>query len=112
MKIAIPSTSDGKVSPHFGHSEKVAIVNVEGNEIKSIYFEEMPDHTPGLIPQWLIERGVNVVLASGIGQKAIHYFSLGGVKVIAGVSPELECKVAAEKYLNGTLQTDDNLCDH
>ncbi|MCE5323703.1 P-loop NTPase [bacterium] len=112
MLIALP-TSDGQLCMHFGHCEKFAIFEVDPDENRIIAKTILipPPHEPGLLPKWLHGEGVSVVIAGGMGQHAQELFSQSGVKVITGAQPaEPESVVMA--YLNGTLETGENVCDH
>ena len=71
MKYAIPVTG-GEFSSHFGHCESFAFFNVD-EENKTIIDKELittPEHQPGVIPAWLEEKGVSVVIAGGMGPRA------------------------------------------
>ncbi len=112
MKIAIP-TANGMLCPHFGHCENFTFIEVEKDEksIGSIMTSQPPPHEPGVLPRWLSEQKVDVVIAGGMGQRAQQLFAQAGIKVIVGVeegSPE----AVVMKYLSGNLSTGANLCDH
>ena len=112
MKYAIP-VSGGILSPHFGHCEQFALIDVD-NTSKKILRKEMvdaPPHQPGLLPVWLAERNVNTVLAGGMGASAQSLFQEKQIKVIVGVS-ERDPEAAVLNHLNGNLETGSNVCDH
>ena len=112
MRIAIP-LADGKLAMHFGHCEKFALVDVD-TETKTVLKKEEivpPAHEPGVLPQWLGELKVNVILAGGMGQRAIQLFVQNGIKVVVGTSSE-SSEDLVTAYLNGTLETGGNVCDH
>jgi predicted Fe-Mo cluster-binding NifX family protein len=107
MKIAIP-LANGKLSMHFGHCVHFALVEKKILARKDI---EAPPHAPGLLPPWLAERGVTVIIAGGMGQRAQSLFSENGIEVLVGAQAESpELLVAG--FLAGTLQTGANVCDH
>ena len=111
MKIAIP-TANGMICPHFGHCENFTIVVVEENDkIASIMTSEPPPHEPGVLPRWLKEQNVDVVIAGGMGQRAQELFARAGIKVVVGVT-DGNPDTIAKKYLSGSLQCGSNLCDH
>jgi len=111
MKIAIPS-HDEKLCLHFGHCEVFVIVDVdERNTILRMENKVPPPHEPGLLPKWLREMGVDVVIAGGMGQRAQNLFAENSIKVVVGAPPET-LKTIIEKFLNGTLETGANTCDH
>lgn len=112
MKIAIP-LSDGKLAMHFGHCERFALVDVDPTEKKILKREDIdaPPHQPGLLPPWLAERGANMILAGGMGQRAQDLFAQQGIRVVMGVPSEVPERLVAD-YLAGTLQSGENICDH
>jgi len=112
MRYAIP-VSDGLVSTHFGHCEQFALIdaNEESKEIVRKEFVSSPGHEPGLLPQWLAERGVSVVIASGMGSRAQNLFRQNRIEVVIGAL-ESNPEKAVLSYLDGYLDTGDNICDH
>lgn len=112
MKIALP-VAQKKVCLHFGHCEEFAVVNVDSEKkcILGTEFIPSPPHQPGMLPGWLAEKDVNVVLAGGMGMRAQSIFQQYGIELILGV-PSGEPEQIVLDYLNGTLETGDNICDH
>ncbi len=112
MRIAIP-VAEGKLSAHFGHCESFALIDTdpEGQKILSREDVEAPPHQPGLLPGWLAERGANVVIAGGMGGRALDLFSERGISVVLGVSSGDPDRLVIE-YLSGALKTGENSCDH
>lgn len=70
-----------------------------------------PPHEPGVLPRWLRDLGVNLVIAGGMGQQALSLFAENGIKVITG-SPGQEPEALVQGYLSGTLISGSNVCDH
>jgi len=111
MRFAVP-TYQGKLCAHFGHCEAFAIIDTDGKgEIINENYITPPPHEPGLLPRWLSEKGVNCVIAGGMGSRAQQLFAQQGVKVITGAQGEDPRDVVVQ-YLKGTLQTGANTCDH
>ena len=112
MKIVIP-LADGKLSMHFGHCERFALIDVDPTEKKILKREDLeaPPHEPGLLPKWLAERGANLIIAGGMGQRAQDLFCASGIKVIVGAPGETP-ETLVNSYLAGTLHSGDNVCDH
>ncbi len=111
MKIAMPVTN-GKLSLHFGHCEQFAVVDIGAD--KRINKTEMltpPAHEPGVLPKWLSEMGVNLIIAGGMGQRAQQLFVQNGINVMTG-APDNDPQQVAADYLAGRLQCGDNVCDH
>lgn len=112
MRYAIP-VSGRVVSPHFGHCEHFALIDVDEdrNEIISREFVPSPGHQPGLLPEWLAEQGVTFVIAGGMGSRAQSLFQQNRIGVIVGTTESDPDKVILN-YLNGQLGVGDNTCDH
>lgn len=112
MKIAIP-TADGRLSAHFGHCEQFAILDVDSanKTILGAQYLVPPPHEPGVLPRWLCEQGANVIIAGGMGQRAQNLFAEQGIKVIVGASAASPEEIVLA-YLEGILETGQNLCDH
>ncbi|MGD2037167.1 MAG: NifB/NifX family molybdenum-iron cluster-binding protein, partial [Desulfobacterales bacterium] len=62
-------------------------------------------------PNWLNELGTDVIIAGGMGQRAVSLFGEKGIKVITG-APELEPEPLVTSYLDNTLMAGANICDH
>jgi predicted Fe-Mo cluster-binding NifX family protein len=112
MNIAIP-LANGRLAQHFGHCEQFAIVAVdaEQNTVRAVEFIDSPPHQPGLLPGWLAEYGADVVIAGGMGGRALQLFDQQNIRVIIGAPAETP-EVVAQAFLDGTLETGMNLCDH
>jgi len=112
MKIAIP-LAGGKLAMHFGHCEHFALVDVDLAEKKILKREdiEAPPHVPGLLPKWLAERGADMIIAGGMGQRAQGLFAEHGIQVVVGAPADTPERLAGD-YLAGTLQAGENICDH
>lgn len=111
MKIAIPA-AEGKLAMHFGHCRVFTFVVIdEQNNIVSVEDEDPPAHQPGVLPAWLNEQGADVIIAGGMGQRAQQLFSSHGIEVVIG-APCVSPREIAEQYIEGTLETGENICDH
>jgi len=112
MRYAIP-VSAGTISPHFGHCEEFALVDVD-EKSKTVVRKELvvpPEHQPGVLPQWLAEQGVSFVIAGGMGSRAQSLFQQNRIGVVIG-SIETDPEKAVLAHLNGVLATGENVCDH
>ena len=112
MKIAIP-TARGKLCMHFGHCEIFAILTVDENNKTVLVREDLtpPPHEPGVLPAWLGEQNVNIIIAGGMGQRAQQLFTAQNIAVVVGAPSESPEKLI-ESYLAGTLVSGANACDH
>ena len=112
MRYAVP-VSGGAVSAHFGHCEQFALIDVdeERKEIVKKGLIPSPGHEPGLLPQWLAEEGVSVVIAGGMGSRAQNLFAQNHIRVIINVL-ESDPEKAVRDCMAGTLSVGDDVCDH
>ena len=112
MRIAIPVAQD-RLCPHFGHCDQFAILDIDDNLKKVINRNDItpPAHAPGVLPQWLHEKNVNVIIAGGMGQRAQQLFAQNDIEVVIGAATSSPEELVSA-YLGGTLETGDNICDH
>lgn len=110
MRFAVP-TNDKKLCQHFGHCEAFAIMETEDGRVVNETYIDAPAHEPGLLPKWLGEKGVQCIIAGGMGSRAKELFSERGINVITGAQAE-DPREAVELFLKGTLETGANTCDH
>ena len=112
MRYAVP-VSNGRLSAHFGHCEHFALIDVDEAK-KTITGKELvtpPPHEPGVLPAWLAEQGVAVVIAGGMGSRAQGLFQQNRIQVVVGAAAE-DPEKAVLDYLQGSLAVGDNVCDH
>jgi ATP-binding protein involved in chromosome partitioning len=112
MRIAIPLAA-GRLSAHFGHCERFALLDVDPASRRVVRTEDLPapDHEPGLLPKWLAERGATVIIAGGMGSRAQGLFAEQGIEVVVGAPADTPEALAAA-FLGGTLARGENVCDH
>lgn len=110
MKFAIPLAA-GQLTAHFGHCKSFAFVEVQNHQIISQVELEPPPHEPGVLPRWLHEQGVTHVIAGGLGQKAQQLLVAQGINITVG-APVADPQNLVRQFLNGTLASGNNLCDH
>lgn len=112
MTIAIPAR-EGRLHEHFGGSTQFALVQADParRKILNVRTISAPPHAPGLFPRWLRELGADVVIAGGIGRRALSLFAEQGIAVRAGQSGAT-VEELAEAYLNDELLTAPDGCSH
>ena len=114
MRIAIPVTN-GKLSAHFGHCRQFAIIDADTDtdtkDIKSQELVEPPGHEPGVLPNWLAGLQVELIIASGMGQRAQQLFAQSNIDVVVGAPDDTPQQLALQ-YLTGRLEHGENICDH
>jgi len=88
MLIAVPSdTTDGldaRISDHFGHCAAFTLIDVTEDAIKEVSVLENSEHVEGgcMAPVNLLkERGVEVLLAGGMGGRPLAGFQQVGIEV-------------------------------
>lgn len=107
MKIAV--ASEGKmVTEHFGHCEGFNIFDTENGKIVKSEFIPNPGHRPGFLPNFLNDKGANVIISGGMGGGAIDIFNEKNIEVIVGATGAAEA--AVNSYLKGELQSTGSVC--
>jgi len=109
-KIAIPIL-EHKLSPHFGLCSHFNFYWEENGAIIKEDLFSAPAQQPDLIPNWLIEKGITDVIAAGIGLKPIEILNQHKINVFVGVKI-IGLNELVRNFMDGTLETDGNLCDH
>jgi predicted Fe-Mo cluster-binding NifX family protein len=107
MRIAI-STDGDNVSAHFGRCPSFTIVDIDDGTIKKKEVIENPGHQPGVIPQFLHKRGVDCIVAGGMGIRAQGFFAEAGIQTVLGASGGINEVI--EKLQKGTLESGESLC--
>jgi len=112
MKIAIPH-DNGRLHGHFGGCREFALVEVDPQNQATLRTEILPapEHQPGVFPRWLREQGVELVIAGGIGRRALALFEQQGIAVRAG-QPEARLEELVAAYLRGQLTQTPDGCEH
>lgn len=79
-------------SGHFGGATHFRLIDVS-RETKLVLHQadvQAPEHVPGAFPKWLAAEGVQGVIVSGIGKRAVELFTAEGIPVFVakeGASP-------------------------
>jgi predicted Fe-Mo cluster-binding NifX family protein len=109
MKFAI-STDQGYVSVHFGRCSSYTVVESKEGQILSREEIPNPGHQPGFLPQYLSEKGVDCIIAGGMGPRAQALFAQKNIETIIGVQGTIDEII--EKFVKKELEAGDDLCDH
>jgi predicted Fe-Mo cluster-binding NifX family protein len=112
MKIAIPM-ANGQLAMHFGHCAQFELLDIDPVAKKIIQRQviQAPPHEPGLLPRWLAEKGATMIIAGGMGLRAQGLFAEQNIAVVIGAPAESPEKLVID-YLEGSLQSGQNICDH
>jgi ATP-binding protein involved in chromosome partitioning len=94
---------EGSVSAHFGRCPHYTMVEVKGSKVVGHRIEANPtvEHRPGAMPKFIRDLGADVILAGGMGPKAVDIFRRYGIDVATGFSGKVDAAVQA--YLGGNL---------
>jgi predicted Fe-Mo cluster-binding NifX family protein len=107
LKVAI-STEGDLVSAHFGRCPSFTLVDIEGGQIVKKEVVSNPGHQPGAIPLFLHKKGVNCIIAGGMGARAVGFFNEFEIQAIVGISGTIDEIV--KKIQEGTLKGGESLC--
>lgn len=110
LRIALPTTDRKTVDEHFGHCAGFAVFDVGATEALSMEYLTAPPHAPGVLPAFLAEQRVDVIITGGMGQRAIALFAEAGIEVILGASGGIEDNL--REYLGGELVSRGTPCRH
>lgn len=110
LRIALPTTNKVNVDEHFGHCKFFAVYQVEENEIVEQSYLVAPPHAPGVLPKFLGEHRVDVIITGGMGQMAINLFKEQDIEVILGARGTIEDNL--KEYLGGDLVSTGEACKH
>jgi len=108
MKVAI-ANEHGQVSGHFGHCSGFQIYDVKDQKIDGDVFLENPGHKPGFLPKFLSQKGVEVIIAGGMGARAQELFSSNNIDVIVGASGAVALTIQA--FVSGQLKSSHSVCE-
>jgi len=118
MKIAV-ATDDNRgleayISQHFGRCPYYILVDVINGEIGEVKALESPFYgshgEPGEVPAFIKKLGAQVIIAGGMGPKAIGFFEQYGIQVVTGVSGTV--RETIQLYLSGRIQGASPCMDH
>ncbi|MFV0423672.1 iron-sulfur cluster carrier protein MrpORP [Oleidesulfovibrio sp.] len=112
LRIALP-LANGSLCQHFGHCEQFAIVTADtaAKTVLETVNVTPPPHEPGVLPRFLSEQGVHMVLAGGMGARAQSLFTGHGINVVTGIQGGTPDEVVSA-WMQGTLTAGANTCDH
>jgi len=107
MKIAVASEKE-MITGHFGHCANFNLFDVEDGKIVKSESIPNPGHKPGFLPNYLNEKGVNVIISGGMGGAAVQIFNENNIEVVIGTTGL--ASEAVEKYIKGELESTGSIC--
>jgi len=107
--IAFPTSDRTTIDGHFGHTKEFAIYTVADNTVSDIGYVTPPPHEPGVLPRFLADQNIDVIVTGGMGQRAVSLFERHGIDVILGANGRID--VNLNEYLAGFLDSTGSSCD-
>ncbi len=108
--VAVENNSglEAEISGHFGRCPYYVILETEEQKIKQpVRVMANPYATahgqPGQVPSFLKEQGIEVIIAGGMGPRAVGFFNQYGIKVVTGANGKV--KEAVDRFLKGELES-------
>ena len=114
IRVALPVDGD-LLCPHFGGASAMALIDADPGTREIIRRRDMPTppHQPGVLPRWVQDQGAEVVIAGGIGERAVIMLADAGIRVVQGaaVAPVLDL---VHLWMDGRLTSQPSTCtrDH
>jgi predicted Fe-Mo cluster-binding NifX family protein len=110
MKIALATDEDrgleAVLSHHFGRCPYYILVDIDEKEIKEVKAVQNPFYEshgqPGEVPNFIKSSGAQIIIAGGMGPKAIGFFDQFGIQAITGASGIVREVIKA--YMSGRIQ--------
>ena len=108
--IAFPTSDRLTVDGHFGHTKEFALYEVEGQNINTVKYITPPPHEPGVLPRFLGENDIDVIITGGMGQMAVNLFNQQNIDVILGAKGNIDLNL--KEFVGGLLTSTGSSCDH
>ncbi len=96
---------EGEVSAHFGRCPYYTFLELDGGQVQSSRVVENPyfgEHIPGKVPEFIHSQKADVMIAGGMGPRAIEFFDGYGIEAVTGAFGKI--KTALDAYLDGRLR--------
>ena len=109
MRIAVSAENDNglesTVAQHFGRCPFYILIDIEDGEVKAVQGVKNPhfeSHQPGMVPGFINDQKVNVMISGGMGKRALQFFEEFGVGTATGAAGTVEKALVA--YQNDLLE--------
>ena len=103
MKIAV-TYEDGKIFPHFGHTQAFKLYDAEDGKVISSRVVPTDGCGHGALAAFLREQGAEILICGGIGGGARMALDEAGIRLYGGASGDADA--AVEALLRGALAYD------
>lgn len=104
------ATDGHQVAQHFGRCQEYTLATIRKGAIISRRTLPNPGHEPDFLPGYLAEQGVTIVIAGGMGPRAVNLFAAKGIQTILGVSGSVSQALA--DFRDGRLEAGESTCTH
>lgn len=108
MKVAL-STKNNMVTEHFGHCDYFIVYDIKDKKVRASSLIKNPPHQKGLLPKFLKDNGVDVVIAGGIGQMAVGLLKDLGIECYMNIEGEADQVI--QRYLNNEFVDKGKPCE-
>lgn len=112
MKIAVPTKEGNLIDNHFGHCQYYTIFTITENKQigKETYPSPQGCGCKSNVAMDLAHKGVNVMLAGGIGDGAVNKLATAHIKVVRNCQGDIDTLI--DEYLKGDLKDSGTNCSH
>ena len=117
MRIAVSSEQnqglESVAAHHFGRCPYYVIVDVDDHNITAVESIANPyyqAHRPGQVPAFIRDQGVDMMVAGGMGRRAIARFQQYGIEAYTGAAGTV--RRALEQALGGQLEEAEPCASH
>lgn len=107
MIVAVASENE-MITEHFGYCKNFNIFEIKDEQITLLESIPNPGHKPGFLPEFLSQKGVNVIISGGMGGGAVDIFNEKKIEVITGAHGNASDAVKA--YIEGKLKSTGSVC--
>ncbi len=100
LRIAVPTDENENISGHFGHCESFMLYEIGPGGLNGRHAVKASGNGHASAIELMKENGVSVVVCGGIGREALEGLTAEGIRVVPGMSGDIDVAVAA--FLDGT----------
>ncbi|RLI91179.1 MAG: dinitrogenase iron-molybdenum cofactor biosynthesis protein [Candidatus Altiarchaeales archaeon] len=115
MRACIPTLGnkglDEQIGEHFGYAPTFTIVDLETEKVEVIPNTSHHMGGSGYPPELMQKKGVNIVLCSNLGRRAVGMFEEFGIEVYIGAKGTVRDAIRMWKDNMLQMATDKNACE-
>ncbi len=117
MRISVSANDnrglESEIAQHFGRCPYYIFIDITGDQIEAVEVLPNPyykNHTPQAVPAFIHEQGTDVMIAGGMGRRAIALFEQYQIQPYTGAVGTV--RRALEQFHGGTLMEAEACKDH